>query len=511
MNILKHLLLFTTACSSHPAIMAQETAPQRPNVVIILGDDIGYGDLSCNGEKTIHTPHVDALAHQGLRFTNAHAVASTSTPARYSLLTGHYAWRRNDTGIAPGDAGMIIRPEQYTLADLFQSCGYTTAAVGKWHLGLGDKTGTQDWNGFISPGPADIGFDYSYLMAATGDRVPCVFVENQRVVNLDPNDPIAVSYKTPFPGEPLAKDHPEMLTVMKASPNHGHNQAIVNGIGRIGYMKGGKKALWKDENIADSITEHAVKFIQENKDHPFFLYFGTNDAHVPRVPHPRFRGKSGMGPRGDVLLQFDWSVGEISRTLEEQGLTENTIVIITSDNGPVVDNGYQDQAVELLGDHRPWGPFRGGKYSAFEAGTRIPMILYWPGKIKAGNVSDALVSHIDLIASFASLLQTSLPREAAPDSQNHLPAFLGEDPKGREYLIESAGTLSILFENWKYIVPSNGPTYSKLTNTELGNIKEPQLYNLTKDKGEKKNLAPKYQKKVDALHKILQLEKEKNN
>ena len=302
-----------------------------------------------------------------------------------------------------------------------------------------------------------------------------------------------------------------MLTVMKASPNHGHNQAIVNGIGRIGYMKGGKKALWKDENIADSITEHAVKFIQENKDHPFFLYFGTNDAHVPRVPHPRFRGKSGMGPRGDVLLQFDWSVGEISRTLEEQGLTENTIVIITSDNGPVVDDGYQDQAVELLGDHRPWGPFRGGKYSAFEAGTRIPMILYWPGKIKAGNVSDALVSHIDLIASFASLLQTSLPREAAPDSQNHLPAFLGEDPKGREYLIESAGTLSILFENWKYIVPSNGPTYSKLTNTELGNSKEPQLYNLTKDKGEKKNLAPKYQKKVDALHKILQLEKEKNN
>ena len=218
-----------------------------------------------------------------------------------------------------------------------------------------------------------------------------------------------------------------------------------------------------------------------------------------------------MGPRGDVLLQFDWSVGEISRTLEEQGLTENTIVIITSDNGPVVDDGYQDQAVELLGDHRPWGPFRGGKYSAFEAGTRIPMILYWPGKIKAGNVSDALVSHIDLIASFASLLQTSLPREAAPDSQNHLPAFLEEDPKGREYLIESAGTLSILFENWKYIVPSNGPTYSKLTNTELGNSKEPQLYNLTKDKGEKKNLAPKYQKKVDALHKILQLEKEKNN
>lgn len=188
-------------------------------------------------------------------------------------------------------------------------------------------------------------------------------------------------------------------------------------------MQGGKKHFGKNENIADSITEHAVKFIQENKDHPFFLYFGTNDAHVPRVPHPRFRGKSGMGPRGDVLLQFDWSVGEISRTLEEQGLTENTIVIITSDNGPVVDDGYQDQAVELLGDHRPWGPFRGGKYSAFEAGTRIPMILYWPGKIKAGNVSDALVSHIDLIASFASLLQTSLPGKPLPTAKIIFPPF----------------------------------------------------------------------------------------
>ena len=225
---------------------------------------------------------------------------------------------------------MLIKEDMPTFPKMLKQAGYATGVVGKWHLGLGN--GNVNWNESITPSPNQIGFDYSYIMAATNDRVPTVYVKNGRVVNLDPNDPIAVSYKTPFPGEPLAKDHPEMLTVMKASPNHGHNQAIVNGIGRIGYMKGGKKALWKDENIADSITEHAVKFIQENKDHPFFLYFGTNDAHVPRVPHPRFRGKSRMGPRGDVLLQFDWSVGEISRTLEEQGLTENTIVIVTSDN-----------------------------------------------------------------------------------------------------------------------------------------------------------------------------------
>lgn len=507
MNHLNKFLLLTTACSSCPGLFAQQASHERPNVILILADDIGYGDLGCNGEKTIRTPHVEALADQGVRFTNAHAVASTSTPARYSLLTGHYSWRRPDTGIAPGDAGMIIRPEQYTLADLFKSCGYATGAVGKWHLGLGDRTGTQDWNGFITPGPSDIGFDYSYLMAATADRVPCVFVENQRVVNLDPDDPIAVSYKEPFPGVPIAREHPELLTVMKASPNHGHDQAIVNGIGRIGYMKGGTSALWKDENIADSITAHAVQFIEAHREHPFFLYFGTNDIHVPRVPHPRFRGKSGMGPRGDALLEFDWSVGRIMAALEKWNLTENTIVIVTSDNGPVVDDGYQDQAVELLGAHRPWGPFRGGKYSAFEAGTRVPFVFRWCGHTPKGAVSDALVSHIDLIASFASLLGQELPENAAPDSRNYAGAFLGKDKKGREYVIEAAGTLSVLFNDWKYIRPGNGAAYSRLTNIELGNSKTPQLYHLKKDIGERNNLAERQQKKVAELEKILETEK----
>ena len=200
------------SCSGNKQKTEEKGVQQRPNVIFLIADDIGYGDLSCNGSKTIHTPNVERLAAQGVRFTDAHAVAATSTPSRYSLFTGHYAWRRNDTGIAAGDAGMVIRPEQPTVADMFRECGYVTGAIGKWHLGLGDKTGTQDWNGFITPGPTDIGFDYSYLMAATADRVPCVFVENQRIVNLDPNDPIAVSYKEPFPGEPLGKDHPELLT-----------------------------------------------------------------------------------------------------------------------------------------------------------------------------------------------------------------------------------------------------------------------------------------------------------
>lgn len=481
---------------------------QKPNVIFLVADDIGFGDFSCNGATEISTPNVDKLASQGVRFTDAHAVAATSTPSRYSLFTGHYAWRRNDTGIAAGNAGMVIRPEQPTVADMFQSCGYATGAVGKWHLGLANKTGEQDWNGFITPGPKDIGFEYSYIMAATGDRVPCCWVENQRIVNLDPNDPIEVSYTTPFPGEPLGKDHPELLTKLKPSVNHGHDQAIVNGISRIGYMKGGKQALWEDEFIADSITTKAVQFIDRHKDEPFFLYVGTNDVHVPRYPHPRFQGKSGMGFRGDALLQFDWTVGEIMKALEKNGLAENTLIVLTSDNGPVVDDGYQDRAVELLGNHRPWGEFRGGKYSNFEAGTRVPLIVSWSKQVKSA-VSDALVSHIDLYASMAKLMGKTLEAGAGVDSQDYLDAFLGKDTKGRDYVIEFAGALSVSDGQWKYITPNNKPAYAKLTNTELGNSPEDQLYHLKEDIGEKNNVASEHPDIVAKLKKILETESSK--
>lgn len=487
------------------ALCAQQV--QKPNVIVIMADDIGYGDLSCYGEKTIHTPNVEKLAESGMRFTDAHAVAATSTPSRYSFLTGHYAWRRTDTGIAPGDAGMIIRPEQYTVADLFKEAGYATAAIGKWHLGMGDETGRQNWNDLITPGLKDIGFDYSYIMAATGDRVPCVWVENGRVVGLDSNDLIFVSYKEPFPGEPLGRTHPELLTVMKPSPHHGHDQAIVNGISRIGYMKGGKKALWKDENINDSIVSHGLSFIEQHKDEPFFLYLATNDAHVPRVPHPRFGGKSGMGPRGDVLIEFDWTVGQVVETLERLGIRENTLIVLTSDNGPVVDDGYQDQAVELLGEHRPWGPFRGGKYSSFEAGTRIPFIVSYPGKVKKG-VSKALISQIDFLATMSEFLGISLTEEKKRDSRGQLPAWSGKDKKGRDYVIEHAGSLAISDGMWKYISPSKKKAYEKLTNTELGNNPEDQLYFLKKDIGEKTNLAGEYPEKVKGLKKILEMEKQ---
>lgn len=488
------------------SIWAQQA--QKPNVLVIMADDLGYGDLSCYGGNTIHTPNIDRLAHEGVRFTDTHSVAATSTPSRYSFLTGHYAWRRTDTGIARGDAGMIIRPEQYTVADLFKSAGYTTGAVGKWHLGMGDKTGGQNWNKQISPGLKDIGFDYSYVMAATGDRVPCIWMENGHAVGLDSNDPIAVSYEKPFPGEPLGKTHPELLTVMKPSPNHGHDQAIVNGISRIGYMKGGKSALWKDENINDSIVAHGLAFIEQHARDPFFLYLATNDVHVPRVPHPRFVGKSGMGPRGDAIIEFDWTVGQVMETLEKLGLRENTMIILTSDNGPVVDDGYQDRAVELLGEHRPWGPLRGGKYSNFEAGTRVPFIVNLPGLTKKG-VSKALVSQVDFLSTMSGLLGISLAEVQKEDSQNQLAAWCGKEKKGRDYVIEQAGSLAISDGEWKYISPNTGAAYQKLTKTELGNAPQDQLYHLKKDMGEKTNVAEKYPEKVKAFKNMLNIERDK--
>lgn len=502
-------LLFSSACLATLAACTpakRQTVPLKPNVVIIYADDIGYGDLESYGAGAVKTPQVNRLANEGLRFTNAYACAATCTPSRYGMLTGEYPWKREDTGIARGDAPMIIKKEQYTVASLLRDAGYSTAVVGKWHLGLGEGGyNKQNWNGLITPGPKEIGFDYSYIMAATGDRTPCVFIENQRVVNLDPNDPIEVSYTTPFEGEPLGSTHPQLL---RLHPSHGHDQAIVNGISRIGYMRGGKSALWKDENIADSITAKAVQFIEKNDPKvtgkPFFLYFGTQDAHVPRVPHPRFSGKTDMGARGDAIAEFDWSVGQILETLDKLDLAENTLVILSSDNGPVVDDGYKDEAVERLGDHKPWGELRGGKYSAFEAGTRVPFIVRWPGQVKPG-VSESQLSQIDLFGSLSALSGQAVPDQVAPDSFNALDTWLGRSDQGRDYIVQqSLGTLSVVKGNWKYIKPTKAPKYNRNTNTELGHDTIEQLYNLKEDVGEKENVAAKYPEKTSELKALLE-------
>lgn len=476
---------------------------KQPNVIFIYADDLGYGDLECYGARNVQTPNINRLSSGGIRFTNAHATAATSTPSRYALLTGEYAWRHPGTDVAAGNAGMIIRPEQYTMADMFKSVGYATCAIGKWHLGLGDKTGQQDWNAPLAAALGDLGFDYSYIMAATADRVPCVFIENGQVANYDPTAPIEVNYNKNFAGEPTGKDNPELLYNLK--PSHGHDQSIVNGISRIGYMKGGGKALWKDENIADSITAHAIDFIKLHKSQPFFMYFATNDIHVPRFPHDRFRGKNPMGLRGDAIAQFDWSVGQILDVLDKMGLTENTLIILSSDNGPVVDDGYQDCAEELLNGHSPTGDLRGGKYSAFEGGTRVPVIVRWPKGITQPETSDVLISQIDWFASMASFVNARMPKGAAPDSYNRLDNLLGQDKEDRPWLIEQAAnnSLSVRTKEWKLIDGTDGPKMIPWgPKIETGYSPTPQLYKM-KEAGEQMNVAEQYPEKVFELQRIL--------
>ena len=501
----KSSFLFTLLSSSVCVTMAgNKTQPQRPNVIFIYADDLGYGDLECFGAKNVQTPNVNQLANSGIRFTNAHATAATSTPSRYSMLTGEYAWRKPGTDVAAGNAGMIVRPEQFTMADMFKSTGYTTAAIGKWHLGLGDKTAEQDWNAPLPCALGDLGFDYHYIMAATADRVPCVFIENGKVANYDPSNPIEVSYIENFEGEPTGKSNPELLYNLK--PSHGHDMSIVNGISRIGYMKGGGKALWKDENIADSLTVHAIDFIRENKDKPFFMYFATNDVHVPRFPHDRFRGKNPMGLRGDAIVQFDYCVGELLKALDEMGLRENTLIILSSDNGPVVDDGYADQAEELLNGHRPTGPLRGGKYSAFEGGTRVPAIVSWPKGVKGGKVSDLLVSQVDWLKSLATLTGATLPKGAAPDSYDFMSSWLGKEKINRPWVVEQASNhaLSIRTKDWKYIETSDGPKMIQWgPKIETGYSKEPQLYKV-QEVIEQTNYATQYPDKVKELQDMLQ-------
>ncbi|MEN0052403.1 MAG: arylsulfatase [Mucilaginibacter sp.] len=499
-RVLYLLLYYIPAfLSVHLNASAQQ---QKPNVIIIYTDDLGYGDISCYGAKNVNTPNIDRIAANGLLFTNAHATSATCTPSRYSLLTGQYAWRKKGTGIAPGDAALLINPNKPTIASVFKTAGYQTGIVGKWHLGLGEQGIGPNWNGDIKPGPIELGFNSSFILPATVDRVPCVYVDGHHVANLDPSDPIKVDYKSPIGNWPTGTQHPELL---KLKPSHQHDQTIVNGISRIGYMTGGKSALWVDEEISTVITNKAVNFIEANASKPFFLYFATHNIHVPRAVNKRFAGKSNMGARGDAILELDWTTGEILKTLDRLKLTNNTLIIFSSDNGPVLDDGYQDEAVQKLNGHQPAGPLRGGKYSAFDGGTRVPLMISWPGHIKKG-ISNALFSQIDLLASFAAFTGNILPDKSNLDSENALDVLLGKSKNGREYVIEQSlnNTLSVIKGDWKYIEPSNGPLINKDVNMELGNNPEPQLYYIKNDIGEKHNLAESNPKKLAELKSLLQ-------
>ena len=461
-----------------------------PNIVVMYADDLGFGDVSCYGATALDTPNIDRLASEGVIFYQGYATAATCTPSRYSLLTGSYSWRNERAHILPGDAPLIIDPDTATVPSVLKEAGYTTGVVGKWHLGIGE--GNQNWNAPLPLTPLDIGFDESFIMAATNDRVPCVYLDGRDVVGLDPSDPIEVEYdrNKPFPDLPTGKDNPELLKMMF---HHGHDMSIVNGVSRIGYMRGGEAALWVDEDMADVFLDKAVSFVEKNKNGPFFLYYAFHQPHVPRLPHPRFVGSTGLGPRGDAIAEMDWCVGEMLDALERCGLKEDTIVVFSSDNGPVLNDGYYDEAVELCGDHRPAGPLRGGKYSMYDGGTRVPFIVSWPGTVETGE-SDALVSQVDFLASFAELAGVSLDADAGPDSVDVLDALLGRSDEGRaEIVLEGIQARTVLRQgDWVFIPPHQGPPVNTNVNIETGNSSVPQLYYLADDIGQIENVASVY-------------------
>jgi arylsulfatase A-like enzyme len=472
---------------------------KRPNIVIILSDDVGYGDLSCYGATKIKTPNLDKLAAAGMRFTDAYAPSAVCTPTRYAMITGQYAWRHAPASrILSGVAPLSIPKERLTVPALMKQAGYTTGAVGKWHLGLGME-GPTDYNSEIKGGPRDVGFDYSFIIPATGDRTPCVYVENHKVVGYDPKDPIQVSYGKPIGDEPTGAKNPELL---KMKPSKGHDGTIINGISRIGFMTGGKAARWNDEQMAEDLTKKAIAFIETNKDKPFYLYFATHEPHVPRVPGPRFKGSSGCGLRGDVIQELDWCAGEVLAALDRLKLADNTLVIFTSDNGGVMDDGYQDGSGDDKSGHKCNGPLRGYKGGLYEGGTREPFIARWPGKVPAGKTSHELICHADLLATMAALIGKELPADAGPDSFNQLPALLAEKPEKpcRESLVIHGGAVRLAIRQgpWK-LIPA-GPEMK---------MEGAELYNLADDIAETKDLAAKMPDKVKELSDLLKQIREK--
>lgn len=462
---------------------------ETPNIIVIMADDLGYGDLSCYGATAVKTPHIDRLAAEGVRFTNGYCSASTCTPTRYSFLTGSYAFRTKGTGIAPPNSPAIIPAGTTTVASLLQTAGYKTAVVGKWHLGLGGEDG-PDWNGKLNPGPMEIGFDSCFLLPTTNDRVPQVYVQNHNVLNLDPADPLWVGRKKPSADHPTGITHRDTL---KMDWSHGHNSTIHNGISRIGFYTGGHAARFRDEDLADKWVEKSVEFIEASKENPFFLFFASHDLHVPRMPHERFHGTSELGFRGDAIVQLDWCVGELMKTLERLSIDDNTMIVFCSDNGPVLDDGYKDEAIEKNGAHRAAGPYSGGKYSVYEGGTRTPFITRWPGRIKPA-VSEAVVCTVDMAGSFAAMTEAAIPNKACLDSLNVLSAMLGDSSVGRDHVVQqdngNSGTWGLRVGDWKLQRSDRKSARNVKVEQKLANRKVPQyqLFNLKTDPAEKQNV-----------------------
>jgi arylsulfatase A-like enzyme len=489
-------------------VFAGETPP---NVVLIFADDLGYGDVGCYGATKLQTPNIDKLATEGRRFIDAHSASAVCTPSRYGLLTGQYPYKANGGkgiwGPAPIEEPLLIDPETLTIADVFKNKGYDTAAIGKWHLGFG--TGKNDWQEPLRPGPNDLGFDYYFGMPIVNSAPPYVYVENDRIVGSDPDDPLVYlgrnSKQTPTPITPIPPEAAQRSANMFGGAVEAHK-------------------LFNDYEVGTKLSEKAVAWIKSRGKKPFFLYLATTNVHHPFTPAKRFQGTSQCGLYGDSVHELDWIVGEIMKSLEAAGVADNTLVIFTSDNGGMFNHG--GRAAAELG-HSINGNLLGSKFGIWEGGHRVPFIAWWPGKIEAGSLSDQLLNNVDMKATFAALIGQTLSADDRKDSINMLPALVEnpDQPLRTEMIVtpHDQSHMAVRKGKWMYIPaqgdggfkgskPSQhawgGAAVTTLVNTpnsdiENGKIKKnaprAQLYDLEADVNQTKNLYNEYPEVVQEM------------
>lgn len=440
------------------AVAQPATSARPPNIVIILADDLGYGDLrSYNADSKIPTRHLDRLAAEGMRFTDAHSPSGVCTPTRYGLLTGRYAWRTSlKRGVLNGYSPLLIEPGRSTLASLVKQRGYATAAIGKWHLGLGTAQ-PADFTRPLEPGPLQVGFDYFFGIPASLDMPPYVFVEND-AATVPPTGTIAASEMRRRGG---------------------------NGYWRAGAIAPG----FTHEGVLPALTEKAVSFIgKQSPAKPFLLYLPLTGPHTPWMPTAEFRGKSGAGYYGDFVVQVDAAVGRVMSALDRAGVGANTLVIFTSDNGA----HWLPADIEKWG-HRANGGWRGQKADIWEGGHRVPFIARWPDTIRAGSTRTDLVCLTDLFATVAAIAGVPLSDDAAEDSFSLVPALTGRTLQApiREAVVHhsSDGTFAIRQGPWKLALAlgSHGFSEPKDIEPKPGEA-QGQLYNLEEDPREERNL-----------------------
>ncbi|MDF1812575.1 MAG: arylsulfatase [Verrucomicrobiales bacterium] len=470
-------------------------AVERPNVLFILADDLGYGDLGCYGATKVATPNIDSLATQGIRFTDAHPPCSVCTPARYNLLTGRYAWRTWVGGSTVwANDPLLIDPDRFTLADLFKKQGYTTACLGKWHLGFGrpgidgwDDILGPDYNKKLAPGPLEVGFDYFWGFPHVS-QYPHFLIENHHVTGLDPNDPVRIT-PDKRPGYEL-----DYLN----RPRSGTAAAL--------GQAGGENTRYEHEELSDQLTERTVQWLDDyDQQKPFFLYFAHRNIHGPLIPAPRFDGTSGIGLYGDFINEFDWSIGQVLEALERNGFAENTLVIFTSDNGGVKE--YRPNDHPQIEGHFINGKLRGQKTSVYEGGVRVPMLARWPGVIAPGTTDDSLIAITDVFATFAEFFDRRLDESTAEDSFSFLGPLLSRESTRlrRDALVMDSyrEMMAIRKGPWKLILGQTGGG-ARAIKKHRPELPGGQLYNLETDLAESENLYSKHPDIVRDLTALLE-------